>query len=73
MHERILKDPPVIIADEPCGNLDTTNSAAVMCLLRSLSNEGKTVVLVTHNLEDAATTDRIITLRDGMVASDETV
>lgn len=69
----LVNNPPVIFADEPCGNLDTTNSAAVMRLLRSLSNEGKTVVLVTHNLEDAATTDRIITLRDGMVASDETV
>lgn len=69
----LVNNPPVIFADEPCGNLDTTNSAAVMSLLRSLSCEGKTVVLVTHNLEDARTTDRIITLRDGMVASDETV
>ena len=44
-----------------------------MNLLKFLAKEGKTVVLVTHNLEDAKTADRIITLRDGLVVSDEAV
>lgn len=69
----LVNDPPILFADEPCGNLDTANSEAIMNLLKSLAREGKTVVLVTHNPEDAKTADRIIALRDGLVVSDEAV
>lgn len=66
----IINDPPIVLADEPCGNLDVVNSNNVMKLLRSLADDGKTVLLVTHNLEDAQKTDRIITFQDGQVISD---
>ena len=65
-------DPPVILADEPCGSLDTENGAIVMQLLRAMAGQGKTVILITHNREDAAKTDRIITLEDGQVIDDAT-
>lgn len=67
----IVNSPDIIFADEPCGNLDTDNGKMIMELLQELSRKGTTVVLVTHNIEDARKTDRIITLKDGMVVSDE--
>lgn len=67
----LINDPGIIFADEPCGNLDTANSGAVMDLLRKLNEDGKTVVLVTHNMSDAAKTKRVIELRDGVVVRDE--
>lgn len=68
----LINDPKLILADEPCGNLDSDNGAVVMEQLRRCSDAGKTVVLVTHNLEDARKTDRIIELKDGKVIKDET-
>lgn len=67
----IVNDAPVILADEPCGNLDSVNSAIIMKLLRDLNKSGKTVILVTHNLNDAKMTDRIIELQDGKIIKDE--
>ncbi len=67
----IVNDPPVIIADEPCGNLDTKNGDAVMKLLKELNEEGKTVLMVTHSAEHAKWAKRIIKLCDGKVISDE--
>lgn len=67
----IVNEPDIILADEPCGNLDYENGQMVMKILRHESNKGKTVVLITHNLEDAKLTDRIITLKDGRILSDE--
>lgn len=67
----IVCNPSIVFADEPCGNLDVANGEAVMNLLRELADSGTTVVLVTHNNEDAKKTDRIITLTDGLVVSDE--
>ncbi|MDD6488971.1 MAG: ABC transporter ATP-binding protein [Clostridia bacterium] len=69
----IVNDPDIILADEPCGNLDTQNSANIMALLRELAKSGKTVILITHNPDDAKKTDRIITLVDGLVVSDALV
>lgn len=69
----MVNDPSVILADEPCGSLDTENGEAVMRLLRTMTDLGKTVILITHNNEDAAKTDRIITLKDGQVIDDETL
>ena len=67
----IANNPEIILADEPCGNLDTYNGEIVMQLLRRFANQGKTVILVTHNLEDAKKTDRVIELKDGIVIKDE--
>ncbi|MDE7083436.1 MAG: ABC transporter ATP-binding protein [Clostridia bacterium] len=67
----IVNDPPVIIADEPCGNLDTKNGDGVMQLLKELNGEGKTVLMVTHSAEHAKWAKRIIKLCDGKVLYDE--
>ncbi len=64
--------PPLLMADEPTGNLDSTNGAHVLELLLSLNKrEGTTLVLVTHDQALAARADRIVTLRDGVVIADE--
>ncbi len=62
----IVGSPEIILADEPCGNLDSKMSADIMDLLQRLNREhGKTVVMVTHNEEQARQTDRIIRFFDG--------
>ena len=61
-----MGSPEIILADEPCGNLDSKMSADIMELLQRLNREfGKTVVMVTHNEEQARQTDRIIRFFDG--------
>lgn len=67
----IVNNPEIIFADEPCGNLDYENGQVVMKLLRKQAEQGKTVVLVTHNREDAGMTDEIITLQDGKIVKHE--
>ncbi|MBR4342879.1 MAG: ABC transporter ATP-binding protein [Lachnospiraceae bacterium] len=67
----LANDPEIILADEPCGNLDHENGRMIMKLLKRQKGKGKTVLLVTHNQEDAKETDRIITLEDGRVLTDE--
>ena len=63
--------PPIVLADEPTGNLDTNNGQAVLDLLLSLNHaEGTTLVLVTHDPALAAHATRVITLRDGLVVGD---
>ncbi|MEX0340389.1 MAG: ATP-binding cassette domain-containing protein, partial [Arenibacterium sp.] len=63
--------PDILLADEPTGNLDATNGAAIMDLLFSLRDKhGATLVLVTHSRELAARCDRVIRLRDGRIADD---
>lgn len=68
----LINDPLCILADEPTGNLDNENAIAVMDLLKSISNEGKIVILVTHN-EDFAKkyADRIIRIENGQIVGDE--
>ena len=66
----IAADPSIIIADEPCGNLDSKNGEAVMQLLKGLNDAGKTVIMVTHSLEHAKWAKRIIRLSDGEIVSD---
>jgi putative ABC transport system ATP-binding protein len=64
--------PPILLADEPTGNLDTANGRVVLDLLMSLNRrEGTTLVLVTHDQQISEQADRRITLRDGRVVSDE--
>lgn len=67
----IVNNPQIILADEPCGNLDTDSSVAVMDILCRLNEQGKTVILVTHDEQDAKRAKRIITLSNGKVISDE--
>ena len=66
----MINDPAVIFADEPCGNLDSENSKNIMRILRNAVNNGKTVILVTHDNEDALKTDRIIKICDGRITED---
>jgi putative ABC transport system ATP-binding protein len=67
----LMMNPPLILADEPTGNLDTKTGAAIMGLLTDIAHQdGRSVVMVTHNLEAAQTTDRVITLTDGRIGSD---
>ena len=64
----LANDPPIVLADEPTGNLDAATSEEVFALFRALAREGKTVVIVTHERDLAATVDRTVTLADGAVA-----
>lgn len=66
----LANDPPVLLADEPTGNLDSNNGAAVLYLLGELAAAGKTVVTVTHERQVARRADRVIELVDGRIASD---
>jgi putative ABC transport system ATP-binding protein len=61
---------PIIMADEPTGNLDTKTSHEVMAMLQKLGDEGITVVLVTHESDIAAHARRVIVLRDGFIVED---
>ena len=62
-------NPPIIVADEPTGNLDTKSADVIINLFRQLSRQGKTILIVTHDPELTQFTDRTITLVDGEVAS----
>ena len=66
----LANEPPLILADEPTGNLDTASSIEIMELFSALHDEGATVVVVTHEEDIAAFTERIIRFRDGKVVSD---
>ncbi len=63
----LANDPPVILADEPTGNLDSTNAAAVLDLFRSLATSGTTVVIATHDRDVARVIDRTIEIADGAI------
>jgi putative ABC transport system ATP-binding protein len=63
-------DPPIILADEPTGNLDSTTSREVMELFRELNNQGKTVIQITHDSAMAHHSERIIRFDDGQVVSE---
>ena len=65
----LVGEPSLILADEPTGNLDSTNGAEVMELLRELNGQGTTIVMVTHSERDASFAHRIIYLLDGRVVS----
>lgn len=63
----LIHEPKLILADEPTGSLDIKNGEEVIAALREISTEGRTVILVTHNIEDAKKADYIIELADGEV------
>lgn len=66
----LANDPMLILADEPTGNLDGESAEAIFSLLQSTAQEGKTVVMVTHNTELARRASRIITISDGRITGD---
>jgi putative ABC transport system ATP-binding protein len=65
----LVLDPPLLLADEPTGNLDSTNGANVLQLLRDIHAEGRTILMVTHDPGIAASADRIVMVSDGLVVS----
>ncbi|MBP0960116.1 MAG: ATP-binding cassette domain-containing protein, partial [Oscillospiraceae bacterium] len=68
----MANNPSIILADEPTGALDSATGRLVMDLFHKLHKEqGKTIVLITHNPELAAETDRILTMKDGLIVSEE--
>ena len=66
----LINGPRIILADEPTGNLDSTNGIEIMKTFDNLIKEGKTIVLITHDLEVAQHAGRIVSIRDGQIASD---
>jgi putative ABC transport system ATP-binding protein len=69
----LVNDPSIILADEPTGNLDTRSSEEIMHILQELNQEGKTIVLVTHERDIASHTHRILHFRDGQLVDNETI
>jgi putative ABC transport system ATP-binding protein len=69
----LIMDPPVLLADEPTGNLDSKTGREVMTLLRGAVDQKRTVILVTHDPRMARIADRVLTIADGELAGDEQV
>jgi len=67
----LVTEPAILLADEPTGNLDSESSVEIMRLLQELNEEGRTVVLITHEVEVAAFARRVVRLKDGLVVRDE--
>ena len=66
----LVNEPRLILADEPTGNLDETTGREILSIFRTLHDEGRTLVVVTHSEEVAAHAERVVRLRDGRIASD---
>jgi putative ABC transport system ATP-binding protein len=67
----LVNRPSIILADEPTGNLDSKTSLEIMQLFETIHKAGNTVIVITHEEEIAAHTNRIIRLRDGVIESDD--
>jgi len=67
----LINEPAMILADEPTGNLDAASSKEIMNIFTRLNREGKTILLITHNPEDAAYAGRTVFLRDGKIYDEE--
>jgi putative ABC transport system ATP-binding protein len=66
----LVNSPSIILADEPTGNLDSKTGIEIMELFENLHRQGNTIVLVTHEPEIAEHAHRVVTIRDGVIASD---
>jgi putative ABC transport system ATP-binding protein len=69
----LVNDPAILLADEPTGNLDSRTSEEVMAIFQGLNDEGRTVVLITHDTEIAQFAQRIVAFRDGKIVADHPV
>jgi len=63
----LVGDPPILLADEPTGNLDTKSGNEVLKIIQELNNQGKTIIVITHDLEVAQVSKGKITIRDGLI------
>ena len=68
----LVNQPPIVLADEPTGNLDTATSEEIMSLFQILNAEGQTIIMVTHNPENMKYVQRCIHLRDGKIDTVQT-
>jgi putative ABC transport system ATP-binding protein len=66
----LINNPDIVLADEPTGNLDSENGRRIVELLKSISRQGKIVIMVTHNMEDAREADIILRFRDGKIVEE---
>ncbi len=66
----LVNNPPLLLADEPTGSLDTATSHQIMSLLKELHQDGQTIIMVTHNRDNLQWFDRTVNLRDGKVETD---
>jgi putative ABC transport system ATP-binding protein len=69
----LITDPAIVLADEPTGNLDSRTSDEVMAIFQALNDEGRTVILITHEPDIATYARRVVQMRDGGIVSDEAV
>ncbi len=69
----LASNPKVVLADEPTGALDSTTSHEVMELIQSISDEGKTILIVTHENDIAHMCNRIVNLKDGIITDDQLI
>lgn len=67
----LINEPPILIADEPTGNLDTKASSEIMDIFCRLNRQGRTIIMVTHEPDIAAYAGRVIQVRDGKIVSDD--
>ena len=66
----LVNDPKIIFADEPTGNLDSKTGENIMNLFKDLNNQGYTIIMVTHNMEEAKKAKRVVRIKDGNIISD---
>ena len=66
----LVNDPKIIFADEPTGNLDSKTGENIMNLFKELNNQGYTIIMVTHNMEEAEKARRVVKIKDGNIISD---
>ena len=66
----IAASPPILFADEPTGNLDSRSSEEIMRILKGLNREGRTIVIITHDPQIAAQTQKRICIQDGKIISE---